>query len=65
MRIPERDPLAPVVEHRELADDAEHGVGQAQVVLGDLGQALDLAHHVVAEVADEAAVQGRQLGQPG
>ena len=31
--------------------------------MGDVGQVLDLAHDVVAEVADEPAVQRRQLGQ--
>ena len=30
---------------------------------GNVGQMLDLAHDVVAEVADETAVQRRQLGQ--
>ena len=37
--------------------------GWPEVVGGDVGQALDLAHHVVAEVADQAAVQRRQLGR--
>ena len=37
--------------------------GVAEVVGGHVGQALDLAHDVVAEVADEPAVQRRQLGQ--
>ena len=61
----ERDPLAPVVVGGQLADDRQDGVGVAEVVGRDVGQALDLAHDVVAEVADEAAVQRRQVGQAG
>ena len=37
------------------------GVGPDPVVGGDVGQVLDLAHDVVAEVADHAGVQRRQL----
>ena len=36
--------------------------GSPSVVGRDVGQALDLAHDVVAEVADDAAVERRQLG---
>ena len=32
---------------------------------GMSGQVLDLADHVVAEVADQAGVEGRQVGQVG
>ena len=41
----------------------EDGVGIAEVVGGDVREVLDLADDVVAEVADEPAVQRRQLGQ--
>ena len=37
--------------------------GQALVVGGHVGQVLDLADDVVAEVADEPAVQRRQVGE--
>ncbi len=58
-------PLAPVVEHRQLTDDAEQRVGEPLVVGRDIGKVLDLAHHVVAEVTHDATVQWRQLGQGG
>ncbi len=35
--------------------------GSPAVVVGDVGQALDLADHVVAEVADDAAVERGQV----
>ena len=54
-------PLAPVVEGGELTDDRHHGVGLVTVVGRDVGQVLDLAHDVVAEVAHEAAVEGWEL----
>jgi hypothetical protein len=59
--LDERDPLAPVVVGGQLADDRHHGVGVAEVVRGDVGQALDLAHDVVAEVAHDPAVQRGQV----
>ena len=54
-------PLAPVVVGGQLADDRHHGVGVAQVVGGHVGQVLDLADDVVAEVAHDPAVQRRQV----
>ena len=59
--VDERDPLAEVVEGGQLADDRQRGVGVARGVVGDVGEVLDLAHDVVAEVADEAAVQRGQV----
>ena len=53
-------PLAPVVEGGQLTDDREDRVRQAEVVRWRVGQALDLAHDVVAEVADQPAVHRRQ-----
>ena len=53
-------PLAEVVERRQLADHVLDRIGQVLVVGRNVGQLLDLAHHVVAEVADQAAVQGRE-----
>ena len=50
-----------MVEGGQLADDLDHGVGVAGGVGRDVGQVLDLADDVVAEVADEAAVQRRQV----
>ena len=46
-----------------MADDRQDGVGVAEVVGRRRREALDLPHHVVAQVADHAAVQGRQVGQ--
>ena len=57
--VDQRHPLAPVVERRQLADDGQDSIGMASIVVGDVGQALDLAHDVVAEVADQTAVQRR------
>ena len=54
------DPLTPMVEGGQLSDDREDRVGQAEVVLGWVGQVLDLPHHVVAEVPDQPAVHRRQ-----
>ena len=61
--VDQHHPLAPVVEGGQLADDGQDGVGLAEVVGRDVGQVLDLAHHVVAEVADQAGVQRRQVGE--
>ena len=41
----------------------ERRVRMPQVVVGDVGQPLDLAHHVVAEIPDQPRVQWRQTGQ--
>ena len=53
-------PLPPVVDGHHLADDRHDPVGEAPVVGRDVGQVFDLAHHVVAEVAHQAAVERRQ-----
>ena len=47
--------MAPVVERRHRADDVQHRVRQPGLVVADVGQVLDLAHDVEAEVADHAA----------
>ena len=59
--VDERDPLTPVVEGRQLADDRHDGVRVAEVVRRRFPEPLDLAHDVVAEIADEASVKWRQL----
>ncbi len=56
----ERQPLGEVVERGHQARHAHHRIGHAVVVVGRVGEPLDLAHHVVAEVPDDAAVEGRQ-----
>jgi hypothetical protein len=61
--LDQHDPLAPVVVGGELADHRDHRVGVALVVLGHVGQVLDLPHHVVAQVAEHAAVQRGQVRQ--
>ena len=59
----ERDPLAEVVECSQLADDRQHRLGEPLVVGGRVGQRLHLADHVVAQVAHQAPVQGREVGR--
>jgi hypothetical protein len=54
-----------VVVGGDLADHREDGVGVALVVGRHVGEALDLPHDVVAQVADHAAVQRGQLGDGG
>ena len=61
--VDQHDPLAPVVEGAQLADDVQHGVGQPGVVAGDVGQVLDLPHDVVPEVPHQPAVQRGQVGE--
>jgi hypothetical protein len=55
-------PLTPVVERSQRTDHAHHRVRQATVVRRHVGQPLDLADDVVAEKADDTAVQRWQLG---
>ena len=59
--VHEHDAALPVVERDELADDRDDRVGEAEVVEGRGAEALDLAHDVVAEIADEATVKWRQV----
>jgi hypothetical protein len=61
--VDQDDALAPVVEGAELPDDDERGVGMPQVVVRGVGEALDLAHHVVAEIPHQPSVQRRQAGK--
>ena len=61
----QRDGAVVVVHRGEVGDQQHHQLRQAQLVRRDLGQRLDPAHHVVAEVADEAAGQRRQSGSRG
>ena len=51
-----------MVERGHVTGHRQHRVGHAEVVGRHVGQALDLAHDVVAEVADDAAVERRELG---
>ena len=57
----ERDPLPPMVECGQLADDGQKGVGVAGVIRRGDGEVLDLTDHLVAERAHEAAVERRQV----
>ena len=64
--VHEHDALAPVVEGAQLPDHVQDGVGEAGVVTGHVGEMLDLAHDVVAEIAHEPPVQRGQVGErPG
>ena len=55
----QRDPLAPGVIGGALAHHRDDGVGIAELVGRRLRQPFDLPDDVVAEVADQAAVQRR------
>jgi hypothetical protein len=54
-----------VVEGRDVPGQRHDGVGESRIVRRDVGQPLDLPYDVVAEPADDAAVEGRQVGQAG
>jgi len=53
-----------VVEHGHVGDEHHHQLGDAQVVGVAVGQALQPAGDVVAQVADHARDQGRQPRLP-
>ena len=57
------EPLAVVVERGDVPGEREHRVGPAERVVRHVREPLDLAHDVVAEVADDATVERRQLGE--
>ena len=62
--LDEVEALAEVVERGHVTHHAQHRVGRAQVVGGHVGQPLDLAYDVVAEVSDDAAVERGQVRDP-
>jgi hypothetical protein len=49
-----------VVKGGELTDHRDDGIGMTNVVSRRLRKVFDLANNVVAEIADETAVKGRQ-----
>ena len=57
------EPLAEVVERGDVPGERQHRVGHARDRRRGRREALDLAHDVVAELADDAAVERRQLGE--
>jgi len=59
--VDEGYPLAPVVKGGELTNHRDDGVRMPKVIGRGRGEGFDLTDHVVAEVADEATVQGREL----
>ena len=59
----EVDLLLDVVECEHLVEEHEAGVGNAELVDGERGQAFDLADDVVGEKADRAGRKGRQARQ--
>jgi hypothetical protein len=63
--LDQEDALAPVVERADLPDDDQRRVGVAEVVGRHVRQAFDLAHHVVAEIPDQPAVERRQPVERG
>ena len=54
-----------MVDGGQIGDQQHLQIGQTEFVGRLLRQRFDAAHHVVGEVADEAAGQRRQAGQPG
>ena len=56
----DRDAVAQMVEDQHRVREQERHLGQAHVVRRRLRQCLEAPHQIVAEVADEAAGQGRQ-----
>ena len=61
----ELDLLANVVEGEHLVEEEERRVGDAELVRGGRGEALDLAHDVVAEETDGSGGKGRKPGKDG
>ena len=53
-----------MVEGQHLVEEEQAGVGNAELVFGARGQALDLAHGVVGEEADGAGGERGQARQP-
>ncbi len=59
----EPDLLAHMIEGQHLVEEEQAGVGNAELVFGARGQALDLAHGVVGEEADCAGGERGQARQ--
>ena len=59
----EVDLLLDVVECEHLVEEHEAGVGDAEFVDGERGQAFDLADDIVGKEADRAGRKGRQARQ--
>ncbi len=53
-----------MVEGQHLVEEEQAGVGNAQLVLGQLGQPLDLADGVIGEKAHRSGGKGRQPLEP-
>jgi len=53
--------LTPVIERRERADHRHDGVGYVAVVVRAGVESFDFTNHVVADVADHAALKRRQF----
>ncbi len=49
-----------MIEGQHFIEEKHAGVGDVQLILGQRGQALDLAHRVISKVADSARREGRQ-----
>ena len=55
------DPLAPVIENSDFAEQHDDRVGVAEIIRWRVRESFHLSHHVVAEVANEAPRQWRQV----
>ena len=49
--------LSEVIERGDVPGDRQHRVGKPEVVGRHVGESLDLAHDVVAEIADDTTVE--------
>jgi hypothetical protein len=58
------DLLAHVVEGQHLVEEEQAGVGNAQFVLGQLGQPLDLADRIIGKEAHRPGGKRRQPLEP-
>ncbi len=57
--LDEVETLAVVVERGDVPGERQHRIGPADRIGGPVRKVLDLAHHVVAEVADDSPVKRR------
>ncbi len=51
-----------MVEGQHFIEEHQAGIRHAEIVFGQLGQTLDLPHHVIGKEADRARGKGRQPG---
>src|SRR5208283_978274 len=57
--------MTEVVEGQQPVVEGKYAIGQSQIVVGALRQALELPNHVVGKIADTAGDERRQVRQSG